>query len=64
MPEAKKRIPEGGYASVMTGKMGWEGMRIGFVESRWGTGAEEKWGKEASGGKWGSDPVVSVLFFH
>ena len=42
-PEAKKGIPDGGYASVMKGATGWEGMRIGFVESTWGGGDKVKW---------------------
>jgi amidase len=49
-PEAKSGIPEGGFKSALMGKKGLEGMRIGFVESTWGTGE----------GKWGSDPVVSL----
>jgi hypothetical protein len=59
-PEARRKVPEGGFESVVKG--GWEGMRIGFVESTWGTGNEEKWGKPASETKWGKDPVVSFFF--
>lgn len=47
-PEAKKKIPEGEFERVM--KRGWDGMRVGFVESTWGGRGE---------GKWGTDPVVS-----
>ena len=47
-PQAKKKIPEGSFETVM--KRSWDGMRIGFVESTWGGGME---------GKWATDPVVS-----
>lgn len=51
-PEAKAKVPEGGFKSVM--KQTWEGMRIGFVESTWGRA-------DAAGkSKWGSDPIVSL----
>jgi hypothetical protein len=46
IPEAKKGVPDGGYASVMKGATGWEGMRVGFVESTWGGGDKEKWERE------------------
>jgi amidase len=49
-PEARARIPDGGFKGVMKGN--WEGMRVGFVESTWGGADEEKWGGEL---------VVSVL---
>ena len=58
-PEAKKRLPEGGFASVMKGKESLEGMRIGFVETLWGTGNDLE-AKEASHRKWGRDPVVGI----
>jgi amidase len=51
-PEAKRKAPEGGFGAAMKGASGWEGMRVGFVESMWGGGDE---------GKWGGDLVVSVL---
>ena len=58
-PEARKRLPEGGFASVMKGKEGLEGMRIGIVETLWGMSNELE-AKEASYRKWGRDPVVGI----
>ncbi|KAG0650131.1 amidase [Hyphodiscus hymeniophilus] len=54
-PEASKRVPGGGFVSVMKGKAGLEGLRIGFVDSKWGTNEETR------DEKWGTNPVVSRL---
>ena len=57
-PEVKVGIPKGGFASVMKGKKGLEGMRIGFVKSSWGSG-DDVWEDTAKGKKWGRGLVVS-----
>lgn len=48
--EARTRIPDGGYRSVMNGS--WEGVKVGILGLGWGR-------KEL--GKWGSPDVVRLL---
>jgi amidase len=44
-PEVREDIPANGFADFLT--KSWEGLRIGIVESTWGSENEEKWGSAA-----------------
>ena len=52
IPEAREKLPADGYKSTLM--RGWEGLRVGMVESTWGTGWKDKWS---------SEPVVGYLLY-
>jgi len=45
-PEVREKLGKEGFRGELIGKKGWEGLRVGLLDSTW-SGRKEKWGQGA-----------------